>query len=108
MGNIDFVYDHNNQIIPVTDTAEDGGTENYDFYYASLCILYTDNGYGGVGHFPNVNDLQIHIRRTATDGVGTKITYQVNSTLDTNAVLAQVARYSISADTVERSPDGKR
>ena len=108
LGNIDFVYDHNGKIIPVTDAAEDGGTEDFDFYYASLCILYTDNGYGGVGNYPDVNDLQIHIRRTATDGVGTQITYQVNSTLDINAVLAQVARYSISADTVERSPDGTR
>lgn len=108
LGNIDFVYDHSGKIVPVTDAAEDGGTENFDSYYASLCILYTDNGYGGVGNYPDVNDLQIHIRRTATDGVGTQITYQVKSTVLENAVLAQVARYSISADTVERSPDDTR
>ncbi|MCQ2413309.1 MAG: hypothetical protein MJ082_00740, partial [Clostridia bacterium] len=44
LGSIDFVYDNGEDILTVKKTSADGGITDYNnYYYASLCTLFTDN-----------------------------------------------------------------
>ena len=107
LGGIDFVYDYNGKIIAVKDYETDEGKvddsdgENYNNYYASLCLMYTDNGAEG---FPDINSFSARVRRY----IGT-VDGKEKSCLDlnragTNYALVQMKPYSINSDKVTLSP----
>lgn len=116
LGTIDFVYDDLNGTVVTVNKPVPEGTppenpnangEDYHYYYASLCLMYTDNGVDG---FPDINDLQIYVRRFIDGAENEQISnmmLQVNSDSGQNDYL-QLVPYSISSDKVTRAENGTR
>lgn len=77
-GSIDYVYDYNNTIVHVQDyETELPAKENYQYYYSSHVITYTDNELKNGNTFVSINNLQVCVQRKIdtgqdSDGVATQ------------------------------------
>ena len=101
IGAIDYVYDNNGTIVnvrdyPSTTQVPDG---DYSYYFNSRCLTHTDNKASG---FPNVNNLQIFVRRSIVDGKST-LTLHVNSSDEAKAKLFQCQTRGVETDKVNIS-----
>lgn len=69
-GSIDYVYEHDGKIVHVQDYP--GVTlpteEDYQYYYSSHVITYTDNKLENGNTFVSINDLQICVQRAIDTG----------------------------------------
>ena len=113
LGSIDFVYDYNGKIITVKESSSDSGTEDYNQYYASMCLLYSDitkikNQTTDPWEFYKINDQQITIRRSVgiTDEeqrtLGSIINLTVASGDPSQTKYIKCTQYSLRSDTVSR------
>ena len=65
LGSVDFVYEYNGKIIAVEDYENIPENEDYNYFYASLCLLFTDNSAkNGDGSFVSLNQFSVSVRRT--------------------------------------------
>ncbi len=112
LGSIDFVYDYDGVIVTVKESTNTDA-EDYHYYYASLCLLYTDitglkDQTTDPWQFFKINDQQITIRRSI--GVvdqekgtnGSLIDLTVASGDASQTPYIKCARYSLQSDTVNR------
>ena len=60
IGAIDYVYDYQGQIVHVQDYTDTVPANQYQYYYNSRIVTYTDNKADGN---PRINDLKIYPRR---------------------------------------------
>jgi hypothetical protein len=116
LGAIDFVYDNlTDAIITVRTTSTATtlpnvyGNEDYNNYYTSHSMLYTDFEQKVDSSFILINDAKISIRRwleeTISEGVTTYdsvITYWTESTVAAQAEAIVVTGYTISSDTIRK------
>ncbi len=115
LGAIDFVYDNTQGAIVTIDTrAKDGqttlpnadGNENYQNYYSSQTLLYTDLEQKDSQTYLNLNQVELYIRRwldsTRTDTSTTyqsKISYYIGSDAATSqAGLIKFKKYLDNGD----------
>jgi hypothetical protein len=113
LGSIDFVYDYNGKIITVKESSSDSDTEDYNQYYASMCLLYSDitkikNQTTDPWEFYKINDQQITIRRSVgiTDEeqrtLGSIMNLTVASGDPSQTKYIKCTQYSLRSDTVSR------
>lgn|GEM_PF-5350957 len=104
LGTIDFVYDYGGEIVTVTQTPPAGGeTEDYQYYYATLSLLYTDNYGIGADTMPDIDEFTVKVRRVITT-VDDAETTQINlNVTGGDAEWIKVLRYSALSDTVDRT-----
>jgi len=105
IGNIDFVYDYAGNVVTVKEASGEGTAEDYHNYYASLCLLYTDNGQKDAsGNYISVNNADIYARRfIGGTPEGSQMNYNV---IGSNKTCVELTPYGVAADTVNdlRSP----
>ena len=108
LGTIDYVYDYNNSIIPVTEeyTTNIDGTEDYNTYYPSFCIIYYDNFIegSGVNGFSDINNGYFSVYRRIDDNATT----QIKSILDVKIYSGDAGALTdkqIKADTFSHLSD---
>jgi hypothetical protein len=112
LGSIDFVYDHGGSIVTVKEST-DTETEDYQYYYASLCLVYTDLTQTADGAFLKVSDARIRVRRYVglpdPDAVTQTsiLAVDVASAAPEDTARIKCVRYSYQGDTVVRT-DGTR
>ncbi len=113
LGSIDFVYDYAGKIVTVKESSN-SETEDYNQYYASMCLLYTDitnvkDATGDVWQFYKINDQQITIRRSVgivdqeKQTQGSMFHLTVASGDSTQTPYIKCVSYSFQADTVHRN-----
>lgn len=110
LGAIDFVYDDTKGNIATIDkTGQTGGptngTEYYSNYYASQCLLYSNNEQkDSSGNYLLLNKEKVWIRRyvdnSSPNSAKTIMAYQVAGQVPDSFLVKQ---YAINSDTVEKN-----
>ena len=110
LGAIDFVYDDTEGNIATIDkngsqTGPTNGTEYYSNYYASQCLLYSNNEQkDSSGNYLLLNKEKVWIRRyvdnSTPDSAKTIMAYQVAGDVPDSFLVKQ---YAINSDEVEKN-----
>ena len=110
LGAIDFVYDDTTNNIVTIDktgsaTGPNNGTEYYTNYYASHCLLYSNNTQKVNGNFVQINQEKVKIRRyvenPSAGNAKTVLACQIEGSV-TDAFL--IKQYSLNTDEVIQTP----
>ena len=106
LGTIDYVYDNNGKVITISTVPDElPQVEDYQYYYASLFLMMTDNDYQAEAEdpFPNINQCRLYVRRRiATVDNATKPVMYVTVQCDNDKYIRTTA-YSTLADPIART-----
>ena len=108
LGTIDFVYSNESEgtVVTVSTLADElPENEDYRYYYASLCLVMTDNDYrdSQSDPFPNINQCKLYIRREigTVDDI-TKPIFYIDVECSNEKYIRTVS-YSALADPIART-----
>ena len=106
LGTIDYVYDNNGKVITISTVPDELPlVEDYQYYYASLFLMMTDNDYQAEAEdpFPNINQCRLYVRRRiATVDNATKPVMYVTVQCGNDKYIRTTA-YSTLADPIART-----